>query len=503
MIQSDVAKYSDLRTQLLDVVAKRLRDDEQYLENPVKDGSQKMSLCSKYVPREGKKFAKGVNDSIYTDLRKKLFPDQGCLSRVLYRKLIVKLTKALDVPEIKMCAKRYRELSFVTMPSVCANKFRKAFLNEKLKEPPSAGEIETGNRFPEDTDRIQCREHLRSAIKDKAVKGKQLYPHEIVTQLNGTKRTSTAETDMLDVQWADIRNNLVAKLAELSANSITPAINVGKLVPLVDVSGSMNGIPMEVAIALGILVSEVNHPSFRDRLITFHENPSWVNLSSLATIGEKVALTRRAPWGGSTNIEKAFQLILKIVIENKLPVEEVPDLIIFSDMQFNMAVGYSGYGASASSQTQLEQIKELFHDAAMKICGTPYPPPKIIFWNLRGDTHGFPAQAESENVQMLSGYSPSLLKFVLEGEALLVEEEVIEVNEEGEEVVTKTTRKANPYDTLRKVLDDSRYDAIRSVLSASEEGMLVDYHFTPPEPVVVVEKVAEDGVMHVEDVEVV
>ena len=35
---------------------------------------------------------------------------------------------------------------------------------------------------------------------------------------------------------------------------------------------------MEVAIALGILVSEVTHPDFRNRLLTFETKPSWVNL---------------------------------------------------------------------------------------------------------------------------------------------------------------------------------------------------------------------------------
>jgi hypothetical protein len=35
---------------------------------------------------------------------------------------------------------------------------------------------------------------------------------------------------------------------------------------MVDVSGSMSGTPMEAAIALGILISEVTHLVFRDRI---------------------------------------------------------------------------------------------------------------------------------------------------------------------------------------------------------------------------------------------
>ena len=51
-------------------------------------------------------------------------------------------------------------------------------------------------------------------------------------------------------------------------------VNLGKLVALVDVSGSMSGTPMEAAIALGILVSELAAPTFRDRVLTFESVPT-------------------------------------------------------------------------------------------------------------------------------------------------------------------------------------------------------------------------------------
>ncbi len=101
--------------------------------------------------------------------------------------------------------------------------------------------------------------------------------------------------------------------------------------------------------------------------------------------------------------------ILKVVKDNKLPVEEVPNLIIFSDMQFDEAVAAGG-----NTKTQLEHIKQYFYDAGMEIHGAPYPPPGIVFWNLRGDITGYPAKADEENVQLLSGFSNSLLKHVLE-----------------------------------------------------------------------------------------
>ena len=71
---------------------------------------------------------------------------------------------------------------------------------------------------------------------------------------------------------------------------------------LVDVSGSMHGTPMEAAIALGILVSELSHAAFRHRAHTFESRPNWVDLSGCVKIADKVRCLQKAPWGGSTNL---------------------------------------------------------------------------------------------------------------------------------------------------------------------------------------------------------
>jgi hypothetical protein len=475
-----VPEFTVLSAKITDLIANQLIADEAILEGKPGTASTRteISLCAKYCPREGKHFAVGKNSTVFSDLVNKLYPPTGAhkQGRKQYRQLIAKLTKALDVPEVKMCGKRFSELEFAKVHSVCAKKFCKAFLNEKVKAIPTPAEEETGNRFPDSEDRIMCRQNLRQAAVDQKVKGKQLFPHDIVeTLFNGRTGVSSLEKEVYNAQWKDIRANLLAQLAAAQGEGgEAKAVNVGKLVPLSDVSGSMNGTPMIVSIALGILVSEVNHPAFRDRVLTFESQPQWVDLSTLSTIAQKVEKLRHAPWGGSTDVNMAFAQILQVVREKRLAPEDIPDLIIFSDMQFDEAVG------RGSQQTQLEQLKSMFHDVGIEISGKPYPAPKIIFWNLRGDTVGFPAQAEDENVQMLSGFSPSLLKYVLEGGEL---EETVEVVTETGEVVKVAKAKPTPYETVRKVLDDARYIPVRELLSASTEGALAQYHFeAPPSP---------------------
>jgi hypothetical protein len=273
-----------------------------------------------------------------------------------------------------------------------------------------------------------------------------------------------AESSVYDAQWQKIIDGVLETSAKFVGSDAPQGVNFGKLLPMVDVSGSMSGTPMEVAIALGILVSMTCNPAFRNRFITFDFKPTWVDLTGCQSLFDKVKKTQSAPWGGSTNFEAAFEMILKAARDARLTPDQIPDLIVFSDMQFNQAGRFG--------ETMHDVIKRRFAEAGVEICGRPYPAPKIIYWNLRGDTHGFPVQANTPNTQMLSGFSPSLLKLLLDGEPMVVEE----VAEDG----TVTQRKITPEETLRKALDDERYNRIRAVLSESSEGVLSKYTFTPP-----------------------
>lgn len=473
-------RYAALRSRIIEVIVNQLKVDEEALatetgkivgEEVVDVHAKAVSLCAKYAPRESHQFQKAHKD-VFKSLVLRLFPapveitdEQQAYQRAkrLYRKLISRLTESLDVPEVKMCGKRYASIAFDHVPSVCLKKNRKAFANEKLKEPLKALEHETGNRST-DPDRIECRKHLMEALKDKKVKGKQNYPHEITREIMHSRGQSRVELEIFQAQWDDIRNNIMQTIAEKKAASgVAGSMDLGKLVPLVDVSGSMGGIPMEVAIALGILISEVNHPLFRDQFITFESSPRWVDLSDCRTISDKVHKTQGAPWGGTTNIEKAFDLIAQKIERNRLPESEIPDLIIFSDMQFDVAIGARST-KDGDRSGQLQRIQKRFANLGKKISGHPYNSPRIIFWNLRGNTAGFPATATSDNVQMLSGFSPSLFKHLVDGSELAVE-----AGPAGER------QKVNPYVTFRKAMDDERYDNVREVLEKSKEGYLAQY----------------------------
>ena len=282
---------------------------------------------------------------------------------------------------------------------------------------------------------------------------------------------SSLEKDLLYCQWDDIRSGVLEVMKKVKEEksedeAIEKVVDLGNIVPLVDVSGSMSGTPMEVAIALGILVSEITSPSYANRCLTFSERPEWVEIDPSMPLEEKVHRVQRAPWGISTNFEQACEHILKVAVKAKLQPEDIPDLIVFSDMQFDEASDQNG-----AWETHQERIVRRFKEEGLKVSGKAWPAPHIIYWNLRGNTRGFPAQADTENVTMLSGYSPSLMKLLLDGESLGEEETWIDEN--GDEIVMAT--KKDPYSTVRKALDNEEYESVRKVLKDSREGDLEFY----------------------------
>jgi len=233
----------------------------------------------------------------------------------------------------------------------------------------------------------------------------------------------------------------------LKKNPENRGFDLAKLLPLSDVSGSMAGDPMYASIALGLIVSELkpDNSPLKNMVMTFHENPSLVSTSDCFDYVGKIQKIKSMSWGGTTNFEKAMDIILNIAVQNNLPYEQVPDLIVFSDMQFNQA------SSDKSHNTMFEVITNKY-----KAKGYPRAP-HIIFWNLRGDTSGVPVTNDTQGVTLLSGFSPSQLKHLLSGEPL--EKEVI--NEITKEVVKVAL---TPMETFQIALKDERYNKIKEVV---------------------------------------
>ena len=187
------------------------------------------------------------------------------------------------------------------------------------------------------------------------------------------------------------------------------------MIAMVDTSGSMecdNNQPLYSAIGLGIRVAEKS--KLGKRIMTFHNKPSWINLENCVDFVDEVETVRCGGWGFNTNFHEAMNIILDQITKNKIPSEEIENLVltVFSDMQYDNA---DPHNTNEYNNTVREILEKKFNEAGIKVCGKGYKLPHILFWNLRS-TDGFPELSYQPNVTMLSGYSPMLLNaFIEEG----------------------------------------------------------------------------------------
>lgn len=321
-------------------------------------------LCAKWMPRKG---------AIAVELRNYLgfTPKQ-------YRKTLVSLT---NVVEQLMCAKDWESIEFRHVPSVAMARYKRAFsrhVPHKFEDYVTA--VESG---------------------DEKINASAIFPYDVLkglipsgwgSHVRNISATST-EGRALKAQWEALPNYL----------------GDNKILPMVDVSGSMNcqassGLScMEVAISLGLYLADKQEGDFKDMFLTFSERPEIQELKG--DIFQKVKQLSNADWGMSTNVEKAFAQILHVAVTNQVSHEDMPNyLLILSDMEFN----------SCARGTNYENARKLFNQAGYEL-------PNVVFWNLNGRVGNSPVLADATGTALVSGFSPSICKSVLAAEKLTPE----------------------------------------------------------------------------------
>jgi len=170
--------------------------------------------------------------------------------------------------------------------------------------------------------------------------------------------------------------------------------------------GNPNVTCMDVAISLGLYISERNVGPFQDAFVTFSESPKLQILKG--NLNERYNQLQRADWDMSTNLEAVFKLILKKATESNVPQSEMPTMIlILSDMEFNSAVRGRGWNPTAQ-----KMIETMYAEAG-------YKTPKVVYWNIqsRGDNNK-PVHFDTNGTALVSGFSPALLTNLLAGKDL-------------------------------------------------------------------------------------
>ena len=345
---------------------------QQDYDDVIKNNKAAISLCGKWAPSEKLHFNKKPL-KLVAQLMKlmKKTPKE-------YRLMLTTLRNHLHVLETLMATNRCNDIDFSKISSKAMLKHKNAFNRD----------CNSNNIVSTQRSQLKLNyEHYLSLLQkgETKVNVKGLQPHELIHDYNLNK-----ELDILiEEQWKTLKNDI--QLSNVFRNTTA----------VVDVSGSMQGQPMEVAIALGILVAECTKGPYYGQVITFHENPTWHKLIG-QTLKDQVYHLQQAPWGGSTDMRKVFDLILQHAIHSQCqPDECIKTLFIFTDMQFNQC--------DKTWQSAFEYAQKQFNTHG-------YTLPQVICWNLRTSTSKcFPTTKNEEGFVMLSGFSSELLKCVLSG----------------------------------------------------------------------------------------
>jgi len=422
------------------MVAKLKKDWENFSsidgESKNSNDDKPISLAAKWAPREpnykknrnvkfGWLFKRLAMDTFpqflqYTSKDEPSWYKSILKCKIHFKKRITILNKFIDTTQIKQCNKQWQHINFNNVTTQTMRKQSTAFQNK----------TKSGQQKSELKDRKLCAAKFKNHIElaksnptENKVHGRRCNVYELVKDAlqysNYDSNTSTS-IDTINLQWEDNRKNNKG-LVHLP------------IVSLVDTSSSMECsgcVPLYNAIGLGIRTSELTHPAFRDKILTFDSTPKWVNMDDCETFWHKVHKIKQAAWGTRTNIYLAFKMILDACVQNNVPPLEVEGMIlaIYSDMQIDCRdIMSSPYNNQALS----DEIDTMYALAG-------YSTPHLLFWNLRS-TDGFPMTTTKKNITAISGYNSSLLNVFCN---------------KGIEGLKEFT----PKKTLENILENSRYD---------------------------------------------
>jgi len=490
---------------LVETICKKIVEQRETDFKNLNDGNKnQLSLIGKWIPREGSHFDKNCF-WYYTDtttgqikntsfvkyltslITKKPVSKITLYDLKTYRIVNSRLTDALKVPEVLMCANQYHLIEFEKVASKSMKLYTKAYLNEKLKGTLSYAQETTGNRYPDREDRVQARQKLRDLLtseKVNKIKGACLEPHDIIRAVASSN--SKDEKAIYFQQWESRKKDVLEQANKIFEESRllaekngtletflkTKKTGMGNFVPIMDVSGSMmcsigrntKAQAIDASIALGIMSSELASDPFKNMAISFSENPSVFYFKDNETIEDKRNRVINDHMGYSTNFEKAIECLLSICVKHKVPENDVPNLIVFTDGQFNSMNTQSKNPWNTSHQNLLVKWSKAGYNRV----------PTIIYWNLAANTPGVQTEATLSGVQLLQGFSPSLLKMVLYGEAFAQNTQVEVETEDG--IVLMNSSSVSPYETFRGVIDQGCYDQVRMVLENVGEKLFANYH---------------------------
>lgn len=299
--------------------------------------NEQPSLAAKWAPTE-----KCAHDRKWGFVD--IFCEQLGWSRKTYRKNISKLRDSLCVTERLACDQRWGEMDFPEIPT----KSRLIFHRSLQKY--------CGRRYER-----WCKQPRQY----------HTHAYDVMALLRDNTQPTIA-----DSKWREINKNF-------GENYFGDSLCVCDTSP--SMSSYSNYSPINIAMALTLLISNHSSDKFKNKVITCSEQPELFNISG-DTPTEKVHSLQCMPWGYSFD----FKAVIELLIEKKRVPEQ---LFIFTDSKYD--------------HRKYKEIIEMFKERDLT------PPENIYFWNLCGwGSYDFNLDYHDQGIIVINGFIHELFTAV-------------------------------------------------------------------------------------------
>lgn len=350
------------------VIRKQLEKDQEALKRrEAGEENAHISLLAKWLPSDN-------TSSWHTrQMAEKLMKALEINARE-YRRAVTSLRARIGLTERNLTGKQPERINYEAVPSQAMLKYRSAFMRrDKERYTGYLQDVHAGV---------------------KRIHAGTLFPYEVI-------RPFFADGD----HCLNHPNGM--KTLEMLWNHLPGTVGNTNGISVVDTSGSMyccvSGAPKPALIsqAMGLFCAERCEGLFHNHMITFESTPHLVKIHG-RDLGEKLRYINTLPWGGSTNLEAVFDLILYTAVKYGAKQKEIPQVIyIFSDMEFNCCM-------DNADRTVYENARERFELAG-------YQMPAVVFHNVNSWQMQVPVTAHTQGTALSSGDSTHMLESRFDG----------------------------------------------------------------------------------------
>lgn len=387
---------SPLSNDVIDIIVNQLKEDLINCR-----AGKSFSLLAKWCPSQN---TSSPNTRRLADILRRALE----FSPKQYRKMLSELRAGLKIVERAMSSKDWTSIDYSAVPSKANILYRNAFMKH------------------DEIRRKEFLDKLSSGDKSVKINSSAAFPCDIVhAYMEGGYWAKNVKTidQTIEEMWKSQKDYLNGK----GGNTMVVADTSGSMCTPI---GSTNVTAWEVAQSLAIYFSERATGPFKDKYIMFSSKPFFVNFSNCNTLHDKIVLSSQYNECSNTNFYNTMMLILDTAVKNNLKQEDIPNILVVSDMQFD--------GGSDYDSTLMEKVEKKFHANGYSL------PKSIVYWNITGGCNrggnNIPMQKNSDGkVGLISGFSPSICDMVF-------------------------SQETSPYRILLEKLNSERYDKVSEAI---------------------------------------